>query len=104
MRPLEKLWAFRPMGPQRRGRPVCNVLHGTVNGADALAVVPFSVHVTVCVPVPDFVVEAVPLLHATAPSCPATTVACNALAPLVSPEGSLAVAVQEAPGAVVAAT
>ena len=49
-----------PLGPQRRGRPVCNVLHGTVNGAVALAVVPFSVHVTVCVPVPGFVVETVP--------------------------------------------
>jgi hypothetical protein len=37
-----------------------DVLHGTVNGADATAVAPLSVQVTVCVPVPGFVFESVP--------------------------------------------
>ena len=39
---------------------VIAIRHDTVNGADALTVLPASVHVTVCVPVPGFVVEEVP--------------------------------------------
>ncbi len=33
--------------------------HGTVKGADELAVTPFNVQVTMCVPVPGLVVESV---------------------------------------------
>ena len=47
-------------------------------------------HVTVCVPVPGFVVELVPYVHDTAPLASAVFVGMSPCAELILPEGSLA--------------
>ena len=75
---------------------------GTVKGAETLLVCPWKVQVTVCVPVPGVVFETVRYDQLTAPSPPAVSVGVRPSAVLVRPEGSTAVAVHCAPGAVLA--
>ena len=80
------------------------IAYPTVNEADALRVAPSSVQVTVCVPVPGVVVDEVPYVQLTAPSEPAVSCTCRPAAVEMRPEGSLAWALQTAPGLVFAAT
>ena len=91
-------------GDAAKGSPGADDSHPTVKEADASAVKPLKVQVTVCVPVPCVVDDDVRYVQLTAPAEPAVSWTWIPAAVEILPDGSLAWAEQTAPDLVLAAT